>query len=160
MELGINVIEAKKYKGMVHLKGLSFMQQDLVSVLIELGIDTKLIDLYNHYSNSKEERINSLKEVIEQNKDYLICTTACISTIEFPESEYYCEEIDRVSEEDKKNKKPIPFKESIKRECEFLESLGFECINEWVGYEFQLAYLYTGNEIGKKIFGHIKSFIR
>ena len=141
------------------IRAYSFMEQDLISILVSLSPDTDLINICEHYDKSVENRITNFEEVIGKNNDCLISTTACISTIEFPESEYYCEEIDLLDEADKEAKKPIPFDETLKRECELLESLGFRSINEWEAYEFQVAYIYTGNNIGQKVYDYIMNIV-
>ena len=85
-----------------------------------------------------------------------------VTTDEFPEAKYYIKELLSKDEEigDREELTPEMFDSVIKRECEILESLGFENINNFVGYEWSEAYIYTGNEAGKQIYNKIQDCVK
>lgn len=97
----------------------------------------------------------SAKTLLEVHQDDIIIALTTINTTEFSADKYYCDEIDEYNTEDKTNKLNLPYKSIINTICDELESLGFVDINNYVGYDKYVAYIYP-NAKGKKIIDYIQ----
>ena len=93
--------------------------------------------------------------------DGIIVAVGAVKEEAFPESKYYSSAIDNIniiSEEDKKNKLDLNsnlFDDILNITCKELESVGFININDYIGYEFSVAYIYP-NEKGMEIIKQLK----
>lgn len=129
-----------------------FMVQDVLSMMMcikRTDVTLVLIEGYNGTQKEKEEAIKEVLSLFENKDNVIILTSAYVSTIEFPESEYY-NPYDTDTWLSIEGKSPIPFDRVIERESELLESLDFININDYVQYEFSKAYVY-GNTLGKQM---------
>lgn len=135
---------------------VDFLSQDIMGFLQISGKSCRLINIINH-EGSKEDVTEMIKDVIDKYDDgnTIIFTTAYLSTVEFPEKEYYLDN-QILNKEKKKGKKAIPIDEVLKRESILLSSLGFIDVNFYTAYEFKIAFIY-GNTIGKEIFNYWKN---
>ena len=130
-----------------------FMVDDVISLAKSYGITISDSKIHNICSDAatKEIKVSELKEfTLKADESELILATAFISTEEFPESEYYL-----YKSENNGSKKPIPVNEVLARESEIYEAAGFVNINNFVGYEYKIAFIYP-NKSGKKIIKAIK----
>ena len=96
------------------------------------------------------------KSILENNEDKVIIVTAAVKEDAFPESKYYCSTMFNVTEQEKEGKFDLPFDNILDITCELLVELGFVNINDFIQYEFSVAYIYP-NEKGKKVIEYIKS---
>ena len=119
----------------------SFIEQDVSGIMNELNLDNIPLINITSYEGTQEEKYNQLKNVINilKNVDCVIITTAYLSKVEFPPTEYYLQADDEVSS----SKKAIPVKETLERDCALLESIDFISINHYVGYKTKVAYIYA-----------------
>ena len=124
----------------------SFMFRDIDGLKQYLGSDTKIIEICSSYGESLEERTKIFKEIIDNYQDYVILTTNCISTLEFPEAEYN-DPFGKPEDRDP-NKKDINTEAVQVRDEALLLGLGFVDINFYVNYEFSNAFMYA-NEAAK-----------
>lgn len=132
----------------------NFMLNDIISLLqsstIKFPLTVVCINSFDASTQLEKEKI--LKDVISlfenrlDNEKIVICTTAYISSIEFPEDKYQLTEHEANAEK----KLLIPVNEILKRESSLLDSLGFLDINNYVNYEYKRAYI-LNNEIGMKV---------
>ena len=69
---------------------VDFLHQDIMGFLMHLGKSARLVNIINH-EGTHEEVEELIKDVIEKYDDEntVIFTTAYVSTVEFPEEEYY-----------------------------------------------------------------------
>lgn len=128
------------------LQCYNFLCSDIMNIMLAENLsDNPRIMHINEYNGTQEEKQQNLKELIDKFKDdnIVIATSAYVSNIEFPEDEYYYDEPET-------GKKELPMDEVLERESKMLEALGYSCVNEYVGYEWQIAYIYP-NEIGQKV---------
>ena len=125
---------------------VSFLVGDIIGFMKSLNMDdgTYIMNIYNY--SGDESDFEQVKKMIDDHKDSacIICTTACASMIEFPESDYTLDTIDEP------NKKLVPLDVVIPRETERLESCGFVDFNFYTQYENQRAMIYP-NELGLEI---------
>lgn len=107
--------------------------------------------------SDEEDYEKALKEI----KDYcqnigdekIIIAVADIKTKDFPEEEY------TLSVSKDCNKKLIPIDEVLKKIGKLYEDAGFVNVNEYVGYEYQTAFVYP-NEYGKEIIQKFNAIIK
>lgn len=161
---GAEKLLLKIYKGWDEesLKNESFMIQDVLGILMRMERSNTTVVFIQNYYGTQEEKAETIKEVLSllQNKDdVIILTWAYVSTYEFREEEYYNQydfdkEYRKASIE--AGKKEIPFDEVIERESKLLEELGFEDINNFIGYEYSKAYLYN-NSLGNEVINFINA---
>lgn len=140
----------------------SFIANDVLGVMDNLSIDKSLVHIYAHYDGSTELREKLIKEIISNFSNNPIIAQACISRTEFPSDKYYIKELLSKDEEigDREEITPEMIDSVIEREFEFLKSLGFESINDFVNYEWSVACIYTGNEVGKQIYNKIQDYVK
>lgn len=129
-----------------------FIVQDILGILKALGMEEKLF--YFEYAFPINNK--GAKAILDVIKDDIIITTAAVKEFAFPESKYYCSTMFNEKEQDKEGKFDLPFDNILDITCELLEELGFVNINDFVQYEFSVAYIYP-NEKGKKVIEYIKS---
>lgn len=129
----------------------TFMLEDIKWVAKKYDIE--ISHIYNIQSNSEtaEEKIKDLKGFVENRTDEeLVLTTAFISMDEFPEDKFYLFAVDATPD-----KKQIPVKEVLEREIKVYEAVGFVNINQFIDYEYKIAFVYP-NKIGKRIIDAIE----
>lgn len=138
----------------------SFMVQDVREVLNHLNkreYKNNIIE-FTCEDNNKEKQLEECKNFIEKqlknNPESIILTSAYISLEEFPKEEY-CFDYEK-NKDMNKYKKVLPVDDILKRESDILERLGFVSINNYVGYEYKVAFIYP-NEIGKEIIDYINN---
>ena len=125
----------------------SFIMSDIYAIAKDIISDNKKLDImYIHtYSDVRSEAIDSIKSLIQNNPNHIIISTAYISVRKYPQDEWY---LNHNEDDTKKSKLPdTVFDYGIG----ILEELGFININSFISYEYSIAYIYVGNEIGKKI---------
>lgn len=81
--------------------------------------------------------------------DNVIIIRSSISADEFPETEY------TDSKNDESGRKLLPVKDILNYYRAILGAFGFKTINDFVGYEFHEAFIYTGNKAGLNLFDQI-----
>ena len=152
------LISVKDFKDFVDTNNGSFMQSDVASIMKELQMDNKIITIES-YDNIKKDgdKYNKLNECInyinsnEDYKDSIILITSYVSKYEYPNTKYYLYEEDKVPE-----KELLPVVDVLEEADKNLTALGFENINNLVGYEYKNAYIYN-NEPAKKIIEYVKN---
>lgn len=114
-------------------------------------------DGLNHNPLNQDEKkkiIEYCLDLFKDNNNCIICTTAYVSTSEFPETEW---EIDPEKAE-KYGKKLIDVESVVERDGKVLQELGFININFYVDYTTKEAYVY-GNDLGQIVYNYlIKNF--
>lgn len=128
----------------------SFMVCDILGILEELKPNTKIIELdYEYNENLKKEFDDYLAE--HKSEDTVFCTVAYVSIKEFPEEEYYIRD-------EEAGKKPLPYDKVLERDSKVLTECGFININDFIGYEYKVAFIYP-NEIGNKVIERILTLV-
>lgn len=130
--------------------------------LLEIPDGTNIINIFG-YTGCLVDKEEVLRFVDRHKEDSIIITTACASTIEFPEDKYMLPN-DDVSHEQSDSivdngKEIIPIKEVLDREVEMLESCGFKDFNFYVKYNTARAMIY-GNDLGIAIINKAREFER
>lgn len=111
-----------------------FMIGDIAGILKELELDANIIKLdYDYNENLKKE----FDEYFAAHKleNTVFCVAAYVSKNEFSEEEYYL-----FKEEE--GKKPLPVDEVLERDSKVLTECGFVSVNEFVKYEYSVAFIY------------------
>lgn len=142
-----------KANSQLSLCNLPFVLKDVTGAMKDLEMtDLITVNITHHDGvNDPDWNIkNFISDFLQRNKKsdidkYVIITSAYISTTEFPESEYYLED-----NEAEIGKKQIPFDDVLDRDSNYLESIGFLNINDFVRYKYSRAFIF-GNAPGKKI---------
>lgn len=142
-----------------YLNNKELMISIIASILrdiIKIPNDVTIVNI-SSYKGTTEEKQKAIKDVCEKYKEgeHIICTTAYVSTDEFPEDKYFDIDFD----EPVNGKQPVPYEEIIQRESIMLEELGFVNINNFIGYSKKAAYIYP-NALGKQIIEYCDSQIR
>lgn len=123
----------------------SFMVGDAFWVLKEMGIEANILEIDNVYVKPDDRRNGIGSDLVNKEmngyKDHLILAASAATKQEFPEE---------------------PSPETIQNHIDDLHSfwtkLQFEDINTLlVNYESKRAYVFVGNEIGKKFYEHLLS---
>lgn len=125
----------------------SFLEHDILGIMSEIGLyDVPVINIYT-YEGTKQEKISNIKrllECIDLNKCVVI-TTAYVSTTEFPPEKY-------------ESIKNIPVDEVLNDGIDTLQRLGFININDYVDYEYKVAFIF-GNKYGLEIREYISKLL-
>lgn len=137
----------------------TFIENDVLGAMEELDIHDHYLAFIRSYEGTQEEKVKLIKEQVKllDKMGCVIITDAYISNTEFPASKYVLPNFDRTDSLD--DREVIPVDEVLERESKLLESLGFISINDYVDYEWKVAYIY-GNELGKKIANHLKEIVK
>ena len=131
---------------------VSFIVEDIAGVAKELKLKAKIQEIYYHHGDDlKEEFVKYLDA--HKSENTIFCTSAYASTEEFSEKEYYLTE-----DKKEEGKKPLPIDEILERDSKILTECGFVNINDFVGYEYKVAFIYP-NEPGLKVIEKIKELL-
>lgn len=130
-----------------------FMAADINGIIekLNMGLDSRLFIMDYSFPIKKEMIKHYL--VDDEYKDDVILTRSYVTTEAFNPYEYYCSYMGMNPEDDKED---VPYKEVLDINCEALEELGFVSINDFIGYENNVAYIYP-NKAGKKIIEYINN---
>lgn len=135
-----------------HFRLTDFLEEDICGILLAKKRHAKLVNIINH-EGTKDEQIDSIvKDVIEKYDDEntIIFTSAYISKVEFPEKDYYIDNLRETTDLDREKKSPIDVEGILNSGSELLESIGFIDVNRYVKYEYKVAFIY-GNSLGKEV---------
>lgn len=123
---------------------IEFIIQDTLGFckMLDLENGTRIVNIYNYTGEQKD--MTEVKEIVDTFKDDIIITSACASTVEFPDSEY------TLNDKLEPNKKLVPIDEVVERETKKLEEVGFVDFNFYVDYKNKRAMIYQ-NDLGNKI---------
>lgn len=130
----------------------SFMVQDIAGVVKELGLDVKIQELYYCYNENLKKEFDEYFE-LHKLENTVFCITAYVSAEEFPKEEYYLYEDDK-----QEGKKPLPVNEVLERDSKVLTECGFININDFVNYEYKVAFIYP-NTPGLQVIEKIKELL-
>lgn len=139
----------------------NFMVEDLKSILKEISPNTLIVEIDYEYTEDLASIIRDTikRYTIKYSKNILICVAAYVSTKEFPEDQYYLEQYSEFLKDNNiTNKKPVPINKVLKRDSKVFIDCGFININDWINYEYKVAFLYP-NEIGLKVYKEIQKLI-
>ncbi|RKI43139.1 hypothetical protein D7V86_01420 [bacterium D16-51] len=131
-----------------------FMVRDIADILMELKIEATIVNI-GFYCGEQEEKEAMLRKIcsgmhsVNGGGEIVICTSAFVSTVEFPSDKWYDPNVP-LSNGKTEGRKAIPFDDILDRESEMLEKIGFVSINDFVGYKTRKAFIYL-NDIGKKV---------
>lgn len=132
------------------LKG-NFLVSDIFGAMEMLQKNYPIVYIGSYLGN-QEEKKEILKKILEKCKDenVVICTTAYISTDEFPENEYCLER------DENNSKTLIPVDEILDREMSILAYVGFVSVNFYTKYQYKIACIYP-NSAGLEIIDLFKN---
>lgn len=142
-------------------KNKSFVILDIFG--IERVDISKIIQIHSIFVNREFRKHGYLKKLIDYianiYKEYPIITVAALSTIEYPEDEYYDPDDGGLTEKDKIGLEPLNWDE-LPVIVNILKKVGFRSINNYINYEYQDAMLYTKNEPGDQLYNVIKEGLK
>lgn len=136
-----------------------FMVKDIAGIILEHGLEATIVNI-NFYCGEQKEKTEMLKKICsgmcsaDNSRKIVICTSAFVSTVEFPSNKWYDPHVPQTNESTK-GRKVIPFDYVLGRESAMLEEIGFVNINGFVGYKSRRAFLYS-NDLGKEILSYSK----
>ena len=145
-EITTNVRE--KRRGSQHTK--SFLVSDIESFIRFTNPDSKIIRLTYGYKSDKSD-FEPIIEKYKDNDNVVVCTTAYISTVEYPQDLYY---LDKPED----NKLPLPVDYVLNRGSKLLTELGFIDVNDFVQYEYQVAFIYP-NKLGQYVIDEMNKLV-
>jgi hypothetical protein len=127
--------------------------EDIQDVL-HIGLNDNNIANIESDEKDYEKALKEIKDYCQDIGDEkIIIAVADIKTKDFPEEEY------TLSVSKDCNKKLIPIDEVLKKIGKLYENAGFVNVNEYVGYEYQTAFVYP-NEYGKEIIQKFNAIIK
>lgn len=127
--------------------------EDIQDVL-HIGLNDNNIANIESDEKDYEKALKEIKDYCQNIGDEkIIIAVADIKTKDFPEEEY------TLSVSKDCNKKLIPIDEVLKKTGKLYEDAGFINVNEYVGYEYQTAFVYP-NECGKEIIQKFNAIIK
>ena len=127
--------------------------EDIQDVL-HIGLNDNNIANIESDEKDYEKALKEIKDYCQDIGDEkIIIAVADIKTKDFPEEEY------TLSVSKDYNKKLIPIDEVLKKIGKLYEDAGFVNVNEYVGYEYQTAFVYP-NEYGKEIIQKFNAIIK
>lgn len=127
--------------------------EDIQDVL-HIGLNDNNIANIESDEKDYEKALKEIKDYCQAIGDEkIIIAVADIKTKDFPEEEY------TLSVSKDCNKKLIPIDEVLKKIGKLYENAGFVNVNEYVGYEYQTAFVYP-NEYGKEIIQKFNAIIK
>ena len=127
--------------------------EDIQDVL-HIGLNDNNIANIESDEKDYEKALKEIKDYCQDIGDEkIIIAVADIKTKDFPEEEY------TLSVSKDCNKKLIPIDEVLKKIGKLYEDAGFINVNEYVGYEYQTAFVYP-NECGKEIIQKFNAIIK
>lgn len=128
----------------------SFMTEDIAGVLKELGSDAEIVELKYEYNDNLKKEFDEYFAT-HKSENAVFCTTAYASIKEFPLDKYY---LGNMGEGDK----PLPLEETLERDSKVLKECGFIDINNFVNYEYSVAFVYP-NIPGLQVVEKIKEIL-
>lgn len=134
-------------------RNLLRVERDIAGLMELSGLQDKpLIYLSVPDLPDMELKEKTLKHVLDTFKenDCVIITDAYVSLNEFPN------EIYTLDKQEEPDKELLPIDDVLKRESNLLEKLGFININDYIQYEYKVAFIY-GNTNGKFLVEKIKN---
>lgn len=137
-----------------NIKMSPFIVSDIAGILEHIGDDINIIELSYEYNKDLNKELDSYF-AINKSDNVVFCIAAYISSKEFPKETYYLYENE---EENKENKKELPVSIVLKRDSDVLTEYGFVNINEFIGYEYKVAFIYP-NTIGLKVIKEINKLM-
>lgn len=133
-----------------------FFLEDIQNVL-HIRLNNSNIANIESYEEDYEKASKEIKDYCQNIGDEkIIIAVADIKTKDFPEEEYVLNEYELSKYPDKKL---IPVDEVLKKIGKLYEEAGFVNVNEYVGYEYQTAFVYP-NEYGKEIIQKFNDIIK
>lgn len=112
----------------------SFMVRDIAGILEDLNSDAKIVQLdYEYNENLKKEFDDYFAD--HKSDNTVFCIAAYLSKKEFSEEEYYLYK-------EEEGKKPLPVDEILERDSKVLIESGFINVNDFIGYEYRVAFIY------------------
>lgn len=127
--------------------------EDIQDVL-HIGLNDNNIANIESDEKDYEKALKEIKDYCQDIGDEkIIIAVADIKTKDFPEEEY------TLSVSKDCNKKLIPIDEVLKKIGKLYEDAGFVNVNEYVGYEYETAFVYP-NEYGKEIIQKFNAIIK
>lgn len=105
------------------------------------------------YNKALKEIKDYCKEIGEKK---IIIATADIKKEDYPEEKYVLNEDELKMSP---NKKLIPVDKVLKEQSKIYEEAGFVNVNDYVGYEYKVAFIYP-NEYGKKVINKFNQIMK
>lgn len=129
-----------------------FFLEDIADIL-HIKLNSK--NIANIESDEKDydkalKEINDYCKKIGEKK--IIIATADIKIEDYPEDKYV---LNKYELEMFPDKKLIPVDKVLKEQSKIYEEAGFVNVNDYVGYEYKVAFIYP-NEYGKKVINEFK----
>lgn len=128
----------------------SFMVKDIAGILEELNSDAKIVELDYEYNENLKKELDDYFSCRKLNNT-VFCIAAYLSKKEFSPEEYYLYE-------EEEGKKPLPADEILERDSKVLIESGFVNVNDFVRYEYKVAFIYP-NLIGLQVIEKINELV-